>query len=73
MLLIFLYLYGDMIFEADFFLSVHVTFLKTDRIRTGTTDTDTDSFSFSDRIRIQTVYFLSNSDIHHIWIIEIQL
>jgi hypothetical protein len=48
-----------------------------DRIRTDTAETDTDIFlcrsEFSDRIRILTVYFVSNSDIHHIWIIEIQL
>jgi hypothetical protein len=47
--------------------------MKTDRIQTDTADRDTDNFSFSDRIRIRAVYFVSNSDIHHIWIIEIQL
>jgi hypothetical protein len=46
--------------------------MKTERIQTDTADTDTDNFSFSDRIWIRTVYFLSNNDIHHIWIIEIQ-
>jgi hypothetical protein len=28
---------------------------------------------FSNRIQIQIVYFVSNSDIHRIWIIGIQL
>jgi hypothetical protein len=49
--------------------------MKTNQIRTDTTDID-NFFSrseFSDRIQIRIVYFLSNSDIHHIWIIEIQL
>jgi hypothetical protein len=51
--------------------------MKMDRIRTDTADTDINNFfsqfEFSDRIRIQTVYCVSNSDIHHISIIEIQL
>jgi hypothetical protein len=40
--------------------------MKTDRIQTDTVDTDADNFSFSERILRSTVYFLSNSDIHHI-------
>jgi hypothetical protein len=50
--------------------------MKTDWIRRDTAGTEIIFLSrseFSDRIRIRTIYFVSNSDIHHIWIIEIQL
>jgi hypothetical protein len=51
--------------------------METEQIRTDTADTDTNSFvsqtEFSDRIRIRTLYDVSNGDIHHIWILEIQL
>jgi hypothetical protein len=48
--------------------------MKMDRIRTDTADTDANSYSLSDKIfRSNTdtdIIFVSNSDIHHIWIIE---